>query len=81
MPRAVMVAEYLRQRGVRTAVAVGSCGTLRPFGSREFFVPARAARQGTSHHYLPAAESVGTDPQVRAACIAAIEARGHPASR
>ncbi|MGB3954664.1 MAG: phosphorylase, partial [Brooklawnia sp.] len=41
---------------------------------------ARALRaEGTSHHYLPAAESVGTDPQVRAACIAAIEARGHPA--
>ena len=79
-PAAVMVAEYLRQRGVRTAVAVGSCGTLRPFEAGEFFVPARALRaEGTSHHYLPAAESVGTDPQVRAACIAAIEARGHPA--
>lgn len=76
-PAAVMVAEYLQQRGVRIAVGVGSCGTLRPFNRGEFFLPTRALRaEGTSHHYLPAGQWVDTDPRVRAACSSAIRSRG-----
>lgn len=77
---AVMVAEYLIKRGVRTIVAVGSCGALVGFGEGEFLVPVRALRdEGTSYHYLPPAEWVATDPQVTAACLAAARGRGHAA--
>lgn len=75
---AVMVGEFLRQRGVRSAVAVGSCGALRPFDEGVFITPARALRdEGVSHHYLPPGEWVETDAGVRAACLAAIRGRGH----
>lgn len=79
-PAAVMVAEYLRQRGVRIVVAVGSCGALRAFGEGEFVVPVRALRdEGTSYHYLRPDRWVSTDARVRAACAQAIIGRGHRA--
>lgn len=75
---AVMVGEFLRQRGVRSAVAVGSCGALRPFDEGVFITPVRALRaEGVSHHYLPPGEWVETDAAVRAACLSAIRGRGH----
>lgn len=77
-PAAVMVAEYLAQRGVRTAIAVGSCGALREFADGRFLVPTRALRdEGTSYHYLPPGMWVETDPDVRAACRMAVAGRGH----
>lgn len=80
-PATVMVAEWLVQRGVRTVVAVGSCGALHDFGEGEFMVPTKALRdEGTSHHYLPPSTWVATDPQVSAACSAAIRGRGHSAA-
>lgn len=79
-PAAVMVAEYLAQRGVRIAVAVGSCGALRAFPEGSFLVPTRALRdEGTSYHYAAPGMWVETDPQVRAACRSAINGRGHQA--
>lgn len=72
-PAAVMVAEYLAQRGVKIAVAVGSCGALRAFPEGTFLVPNRALRdEGTSYHYLPPSSWVQTDPGVRAACQRAV---------
>lgn len=77
-PGAVMVAEHLYQRGVRIAVAVGSCGALRPLVEGTFIVPVRALRdEGTSYHYLPPGRWIETDAGVRAACHAAIRDRGH----
>lgn len=74
-PAAVIVVEHLLALGVRTLVAVGSCGGLAHFKEGEFVLPTRALRdEGTSYHYLPAQRWVDTDPQVRAACAAAVEA-------
>ena len=78
---ATVVADDLFMGGLKAAVAVGSCGALRPLAEGEFVVPTRALRaEGTSYHYLPPSEWVETDPGVSAACVAAIEGRGHPAS-
>lgn len=79
-PAAVIVADDLFLRGVQSVVAVGSCGALRPLGEGEFVVPVMALRdEGTSHHYLPPAQWVDTDPGVSAACRSAVEGRGHAA--
>lgn len=76
-PAATIVFEHLLRYGVRTVVAVGSCGGLIHFDEGEFVLPARALRdEGTSYHYLPAARWVETDDDVRAACAAAIVAAG-----
>lgn len=78
---ATIVADDLFLRGLRAAVAVGSCGALRPFEEGEFIVPARALRdEGTSYHYLPPSDWVDTDPLVSKACLSAIAGRGHPAT-
>ncbi|GAA2181989.1 nucleoside phosphorylase [Brooklawnia cerclae] len=77
-PAATIIADYLFQRGVRVAVAVGSCGALHPFGEGEFILPVRALRdEGTSYHYLPPSEWVETDAGVRLACAEAVRGRGH----
>ncbi len=76
-PAAVMVAEYLASAGVRVAIAVGSCGALQPFGEGEFLIPVRALRdEGTSYHYLPASEWVGTDMGVRRAAARVLASHG-----
>ncbi len=80
-PAATIVADDLFLRGLDAAVAVGSCGALRPFEEGEYIVPARALRdEGTSYHYLPPADWVDTDPLVSQACLTAIAGRGHPAT-
>lgn len=76
-PAATIVVEQLLALGVDTIVAVGSCGALEPVDEGEFLLPAQALRdEGTSYHYLPPSRWVATDPEVRAACRAALEARG-----
>ena len=76
-PAAVLVLEQMLLLGVRTIVAVGSCGALVHVDEGEFLLPVRALRdEGTSYHYLPPARWVETDPDVRAACRSALEARG-----
>lgn len=80
-PAALIVADLLFLRGLRAAVAVGSCGALRPMAEGEFAVPRRALRdEGASHHYLPPSVWVDTDAEVSRACVAAIEGRGHTAA-
>jgi uridine phosphorylase len=76
-PAAVLVVEQMLLLGVRTIVAVGSCGALVHVDEGEFLLPVRALRdEGTSYHYLPPARWVETDPDVRQACRAALEVRG-----
>ncbi len=74
-PGAVIVLEHLLALGARTLVAVGSCGGLVHFDEGQFVLPTKALRDdGTSHHYLPPGRWVELDPQVRAACAAAVQA-------
>jgi uridine phosphorylase len=76
-PAAVIVMEHMLLLGLRTIVAVGSCGALVHVDEGEFLLPVRALRdEGTSYHYLPPARWVETDPDVRQACRAALDARG-----
>jgi uridine phosphorylase len=76
-PAATIVLEHMLAVGVDTVVAVGSCGALVHVDEGEFLLPVRALRdEGTSYHYLPASRWVETDPAVREACRAALEARG-----
>ncbi len=76
-PAATIVLERMFMLGVDTIVATGSCGALVPHEVGTFLVPTRALRdEGTSFHYLPASRWIETDPEVRAACEAAITGRG-----
>lgn len=76
-PAAVMVAEYLASAGVRIAVAVGSCGALVPMDEGAFLLPVRALRdEGTSYHYLPPGEWVGTDMGIRRAATRVLSSHG-----
>lgn len=76
-PAAVLVVEQMLLLGVRTIVAVGSCGALVHVDEGEFLLPVRALRdEGTSYHYLPPARWVETDAEVREACRKALEVRG-----
>jgi uridine phosphorylase len=62
-PYAVLVAEQLAASGARVILGLSSAGQVSP-GLRipSLVVPARALRdEGTSYHYLPAAESVKGD--------------------
>jgi uridine phosphorylase len=62
-PYAVLVAEQLAASGARVILGLTSAGQVSP-GLRipSLVVPARALRdEGTSYHYLPAAESVDGD--------------------
>jgi uridine phosphorylase len=62
-PYAVLVAEQLAASGARVILGLTSAGQVSP-GLRipSLVVPVRALRdEGTSYHYLPAAETVGGD--------------------
>lgn len=75
-PLAVMLAEVLFRHGVREAVAVGSCGGLRPFAEGEWLVARRALRdEGTSYHYLPPGRWVDLDPDLTNRCLTTIRDR------
>lgn len=81
-PMAVQLAEILFSHGVRTLVAVGSCGALQPLAEGEFLVPARALRsEGTSYQYLPPSRFIDLDADVVAYCLATVRAAGFGASQ
>lgn len=68
-PYAVLVAEQLAASGARVVLGLTSAGQVSP-GLRipSLVVPARALRdEGTSYHYLPAAENVDGDAGLTAA--------------
>lgn len=78
-PMAVQLAEILFCHGVRTVVAVGSCGALEPFAEGEFLVPVRALRgEGTSYQYLPPARFIDLDADMAACCLATVRDAGFP---
>lgn len=76
-PAATILFEHILMSGVTQAVAVGSCGGLVHFEEGAFVLPSKALRaEGTSYHYLPAADWVETDAALRASCVEAIDAAG-----
>jgi len=76
-PAATILFEHVLRGGVRSAVAVGSCGGLVHLEEGAFVLPTRALRaEGTSYHYLPPGEWVETSPRLRDACADAVEAAG-----
>lgn len=76
-PAATILFEHAIMSGVRSAVAVGSCGGLVHFDEGAFVLPTKALRaEGTSYHYLPAADWVDTDAGLRDACARAVADAG-----
>ncbi|GAB1228627.1 nucleoside phosphorylase [Lactiplantibacillus plantarum] len=64
-PAATMYLEMLIDFGTRTVIAVGSCGALTALPEEQLLVPTVALRdEGTSFHYLAAADWVPLDPKV-----------------
>lgn len=65
-PAAVLLLELAIARGVRTVVAVGSAGSLRPDlpTGGAVIVTGAEREDGTSHHYLPAGDVVTADPEL-----------------
>ncbi|TBX52702.1 purine-nucleoside phosphorylase [Lactiplantibacillus paraplantarum] len=63
-PAATMYLEMLIDFGAQTVIAVGSCGALTALPECQLLVPTVALRdEGTSFHYLPAANWVPLDPR------------------
>lgn len=65
-PYAVLVAEQLAASGCRLLISVTSAGMVNPLGTPPYFVLIERAWRddGTSGHYLPAAEWAELDPQL-----------------
>jgi len=79
-PAAALALELMIAAGVRTILAVGSCGSLQPdlpVGS--LVVAAEAVRhEGTSHHYLPADKPATASPGLVDALVSAALRHGMP---
>lgn len=79
-PAATQLLEFLMAYGARKIIATGSCGVLTEQAENEFLVVQRALRdEGTSFHYLPAADSVALDAAFAKQVKAAIENQGNAA--
>lgn len=77
-PAAALVLERDIARGVRTVLVAGTAGSLQPhlpIGST-VVVEGAEREDGTSHHYLPAGEVVGADPELSVLLESAVRARG-----
>jgi uridine phosphorylase len=79
-PYAVLVAEQLAASGVRVILGLTSAGQVSPeLKTPSLVIPTKAIRdEGTSHHYLPAAESVDADASLAAALQAELGGLGLP---
>jgi len=76
-PAAVQNLEFALNLGVRHVVAVGSCGALHSHEENALLVPTRALRdEGTSYHYLPAADWIELDPAAVSAVTGALDDAG-----
>lgn len=76
-PAAVQNLEFGINLGVRHVVAVGSCGALHAHEEGAFLVPTRALRdEGTSYHYVAAADWIELEPSSVAHVVAALDAAG-----
>lgn len=79
-PAATLALEVMMAAGVRTALVVGSAGSLQPdlpLGS--LVIPTEALRhEGTSHHYLPSEERTGASRDLVDALVSTALRRGLP---
>ena len=76
---ATQLLDWLMSYGVRTAIAVGSCGVLCDLPENAFLIPTRALRdEGTSFHYLPPSRYVETDATLRHTVETVFAARALP---
>jgi uridine phosphorylase len=77
-PYAVLVAEQMFASGCRLLLSITSSGELASLGPRPYFILVeRALRdEGTSYHYLPAADYANADPGLLARLGAAITGCG-----
>ena len=75
---AVLLAEQLFVSGCRFLISITSAGQIAAQGSPPYFVVIdRALRdEGTSYHYLPAAEFAEAEPTLVDAAMTALRARG-----
>lgn len=65
-PAATMLLDALIYDGARTVMTVGSCGALVTLPENQLLLVASAIRdEGTSFHYLPAANTLELDQSVR----------------
>ena len=65
-PAAAALMDWLIAYGVRSVIAVGSCGALIDLPENAFVVPRRALRdEGTSYHYMPPARWSTLDRSVQ----------------
>lgn len=75
---ATQLLEFLIAYGARQIIATGSCGVLTQQAENEFLIVARALRdEGTSFHYLPAADSITLNADFAACIQTAIGAQGY----
>lgn len=79
-PYAVLVAEQLAACGARVVLGLTSAGQVSPgLEIPSLVVPSADIRdEGTSYHYLPAAERAGSDPEVAEALRGELGATGLP---
>ena len=79
-PCAATVLEETIPMGVKRFVMLGSCGALNhDITAGHIIVPEAAVRdEGTSYHYLPAAEEVALDPRCVEAICKALESLDAP---
>lgn len=78
-PAATMYLDMLIDFGVQTVIAVGSCGALAAMPEGQLLVPSVALRdEGTSFHYLPAANWVPLDPTIMTALTTTLTAARLP---
>lgn len=82
-PSAAACLEEAHAMGVQKFIAFGSCGALNhEITAGHVLVPKAAVRdEGTSYHYLPAADEIALEPRCVDAVCAALEATGAPYTR
>ena len=82
-PYAVLVAEQLHVSGARVLLGLTSAGRVSPSLSMPSLVVATSAirDEGTSHHYLPAAEVVPAPAKLAASLYRGLQALGLPVSQ
>ncbi|WP_047998696.1 nucleoside phosphorylase [Lactiplantibacillus herbarum] len=76
-PAATMYLETLIDFGAHSIIAVGSCGALTELAENQLLIPTAALRdEGTSFHYLPAADGVTLNAEVVTTMKATLTAAG-----
>ncbi|GEK29013.1 nucleoside phosphorylase [Furfurilactobacillus siliginis] len=77
-PAAVQILDYLIAHGAKQIVSMGSCGVLTEHAENGFLIPTVALRdEGTSYHYLPAAETIQLNVKMQLQIRTALNSAGY----